>query len=140
MTSITYLGSAWGKGVEPNKTTAAAAHPLHNPLDLWRPLLVVAVQITILNYLHDAIFASGQYQFDLARSIAVPLTVTTVYLTFVAWGLYRLKRAAKTTATTPAAPAAGATTGTVSLSLYSLSHVRECWSFSYGRLGKWGSC
>ena len=101
--SVTYEHSSWGQGVEPSTTTTTTDSSCHSttttttttttrnniPLDLWRPLLVVAFQLSLLHCIHDVAFTSGPH--DLLVSLAVPTTTTILYLSFVAWGLHRLQ-------------------------------------------------
>jgi cytochrome b involved in lipid metabolism len=86
--SVAYEQSSWGKGIEPK----SVSHAIQNPLDLWRPLIVVSIQIGILSWLHETVIFSSETNFPLFTSLIVPSIATAVYLTFVAWGLSRLRK------------------------------------------------
>jgi hypothetical protein len=95
-TKVSYEQSCYGSGVEgfspplikigKKETTTTTPFPT---LDLWRPLLIVALQLSLLKQLHTQIHIQ---EVSTLVSLTIPIVVTLVYLAFVAWGLRRMKQ------------------------------------------------
>ena len=124
-TSITYEQSSYGKGIEPTASPLKSSSKdllTATTFSLWRPLLVVALQISLLKWMHNTIFSSGPH--DLIVSLSVPVSTTILYLSFVTYGLYRLKNKIPTNKISQSSPQP------VTLSMYSDSDLRP-WMLSY---------